>query len=410
VDSTRCLHRRLKEGTHCTTSMPFCRECGKEVQDDWKLCPYCESSVDPPSEQNSSSQSTNMLLQDSVIAGDVTTTINDPSSISTAVQEASKCPHCDSSGVTIISCSGCDSMAYCSICREEVFEERRSKIGRNSVEYFEEEITKERYCDKCYDQTMSNRDDLEYCADCGELELSCATCWSCKNSYCRHCRDDGVRSDSTSLAVWKNGMVRERDINEIIAWGRDTPPLPDDYEIEPLPKMTLESRMRLATWNNMTLSEYDASRNDPRFKRVQQTSDTEEKYSRIGFCFKEKHGIFLSEAVFIWGCAEDEIEDSSEDTKSQEIGELESKQDRKVETEFRKTLESIFPSRGHMDESTVALRQPRTSDTEEVSTKRPFYKSHRLNEYQHETNQEHVRNVLGWVALAILIIVLIYYS
>ena len=25
--------------------MPFCRECGKEVQEDWVNCPYCSSKI-----------------------------------------------------------------------------------------------------------------------------------------------------------------------------------------------------------------------------------------------------------------------------------------------------------------------------------------------------------------------------
>ena len=28
--------------------MPLCRECGKEVQEDWIACPYCSRSIGPP--------------------------------------------------------------------------------------------------------------------------------------------------------------------------------------------------------------------------------------------------------------------------------------------------------------------------------------------------------------------------
>ena len=44
--------------------MPFCRECGKEVQDDWKTCPYCSADI---------SYSTQSLsLNDTVVMGDLT--------------------------------------------------------------------------------------------------------------------------------------------------------------------------------------------------------------------------------------------------------------------------------------------------------------------------------------------------
>ena len=47
--------------------MPFCRECGKDVQDDWETCPHCSCSL------TESSQS--ISIQDSAVGGDVV--IND---------------------------------------------------------------------------------------------------------------------------------------------------------------------------------------------------------------------------------------------------------------------------------------------------------------------------------------------
>ena len=44
--------------------MPFCRECGKEIQDDWKTCPFCSASI--------GAQTSSVTVQDGVIAGDVT--------------------------------------------------------------------------------------------------------------------------------------------------------------------------------------------------------------------------------------------------------------------------------------------------------------------------------------------------
>ena len=46
--------------------MPFCRECGKEVQEDWITCPYCSQIIGAPAQS--------MNMQDSVVAGDITNT------------------------------------------------------------------------------------------------------------------------------------------------------------------------------------------------------------------------------------------------------------------------------------------------------------------------------------------------
>ena len=43
--------------------MPFCRECGKEVQEDWVTCPYCSHPIGPPSDKKS--------IQDSAVVGNV---------------------------------------------------------------------------------------------------------------------------------------------------------------------------------------------------------------------------------------------------------------------------------------------------------------------------------------------------
>ena len=61
--------------------MPFCRECGKEVQATWKVCPHCTA---PQSVENST-QSTDMSLRDSVIGGDVTINQNNPEEMATAM-------------------------------------------------------------------------------------------------------------------------------------------------------------------------------------------------------------------------------------------------------------------------------------------------------------------------------------
>ena len=40
--------------------MPFCRECGKEVQGDWKSCPFCTAAI---IEQNSTESAPILVLQ-----------------------------------------------------------------------------------------------------------------------------------------------------------------------------------------------------------------------------------------------------------------------------------------------------------------------------------------------------------
>ena len=38
----------FEKSTRNRTTMPLCRECGKEVQEDWIACPYCSRSIGPP--------------------------------------------------------------------------------------------------------------------------------------------------------------------------------------------------------------------------------------------------------------------------------------------------------------------------------------------------------------------------
>jgi len=56
--------------------MPFCRECGKEVQDNWVTCPFCSSNLPTTS------------VNDSVVMGDIKTTINDPEAIKEGFKKA----------------------------------------------------------------------------------------------------------------------------------------------------------------------------------------------------------------------------------------------------------------------------------------------------------------------------------
>ena len=84
--------------------MPFCRECGGQVETTWKFCPHC----------NSSQQTASVSVQDGVIAVDVTITQNqiDTSGIKL------ECPTCKVEGnIKLHLCKlvGCNSKA-CEEC------------------------------------------------------------------------------------------------------------------------------------------------------------------------------------------------------------------------------------------------------------------------------------------------------
>lgn len=86
--------------------MPFCRECGEQVETTWKFCPHC----------NSSQQTASVSVQDGVIAGDVT--INQ-SQIDTSGLKL-ECPTCKVEGnIKLYPCKleGCDSKA-CKECMD----------------------------------------------------------------------------------------------------------------------------------------------------------------------------------------------------------------------------------------------------------------------------------------------------
>ena len=82
--------------------MPFCRECGKEVEDDWVSCPYCSTAL-----VNFISA---MNLQDSAVSGDVNITQN--------IQDVNtSCNSCDSTNVILMSCKAVDCRTeFCELC------------------------------------------------------------------------------------------------------------------------------------------------------------------------------------------------------------------------------------------------------------------------------------------------------
>jgi len=138
--------RHIEISPFLTMDMPFCRDCGKEIQEEWTTCPFCSNSL-----ENSSKT---VSVKDSVIMGDVNSTVNDSKTISSAVRSASKCVSCNSTGVTQIACSSCKNMAHCNVCESEVSMLRRKErkchtcaekeiLRLNALEKSEEQIREE---------------------------------------------------------------------------------------------------------------------------------------------------------------------------------------------------------------------------------------------------------------------------
>ena len=139
--------------------MPFCRECGKGVEEDWVTCPFCSQPIGPPAARVAE-------ISDSVVMGDVN--VNDSKSISTAVKSASKCPRCGSIGTTQISCRECERIAYCNICEDE----EKSKIAKKVK--FTSSYDDDKGDSKC---TVT---DSRICLECVNEMVKCLCC---ENSF-----------------------------------------------------------------------------------------------------------------------------------------------------------------------------------------------------------------------------------
>ena len=126
--------------------MPYCRECGKEVKDDWITCPYCSHNIGPLPVEGI------IAINDSVVMGGITT-INDSDSISSAVQSASKCTSCGSIGTMQLACIICKKIAFCSICKDETYSKRNiiGKWGGDEQDWEKGKLFSEsRLCEDCY--------------------------------------------------------------------------------------------------------------------------------------------------------------------------------------------------------------------------------------------------------------------
>ena len=136
-------------------SVSYCRECGKEVQENWITCPYCSCDL-------GSSQQNKVTVNDSVVMGNV------------AINDVTRCVNCESTGVTIIACSLCKENCYCSVCANEVRQERKATLSETIFRFNHltgkgERIStfwSERLCNACF---QNRRDELcnSNCDNCG---------------------------------------------------------------------------------------------------------------------------------------------------------------------------------------------------------------------------------------------------
>jgi hypothetical protein len=152
--------------------MPFCRECGKEVEHDWVTCPYCSQTIGPPDLNF-------QTVQDSVIMGDINTNINDSASISAAMKTTLKCSDCHSTGAILIGCDFCGEHAGCSLCIDKIASIRKSSMRAHSEDidwYFDYsrdltgDISLVFYkgsCRSCYDKNHQEylRHEIESCSE-----------------------------------------------------------------------------------------------------------------------------------------------------------------------------------------------------------------------------------------------------
>jgi len=179
-----CAKGPLLEISQCNRDvMPFCRECGKEVQEDWVTCPYCSKSIGPPA-----SRMINQL-NDSVVGRDVITNIsNDSSAISSALKSASKCRECGSIGTTQTACSDCKKIAYCSVCEGEIYSLRIKEYSEWKHKEDGIPLPDQRLCQKCYSRCIEER--YEKCSVCslyyGNSHVG--------NELCPHCSRFGLNA------------------------------------------------------------------------------------------------------------------------------------------------------------------------------------------------------------------------
>ena len=145
-------------------------------------------------------------VKDSVVMGNITNIVNDSEAVSKAVKEANKCPICKSTGSAIMTCSKCDKIAFCPVCKDDVIKEREETLlppleltfdfqncddtshGTNNSEY-----TELRLCGDCYDDVLN--ENFDSCPVCNRFQMRgkyfkstpIKTCSVCGLRSCHHC-------------------------------------------------------------------------------------------------------------------------------------------------------------------------------------------------------------------------------
>ena len=136
--------------------MVFCRECGKEVQEDWITCPYCSCDL-------GSSQQNKVTVNDSVVMGNV------------AINDVTRCVNCESVGVTIYACVSCKEICFCNVCEKDIHATRSSTMSDDrmgpEVPYYETNaeiraLGKGRFCSSCFQKKRSELCNSN-CDNCG---------------------------------------------------------------------------------------------------------------------------------------------------------------------------------------------------------------------------------------------------
>ena len=187
--------------------MPFCRECGKEVEHDWVTCPYCSQTIGPP-DLNS------QTVQDSVIMGDVNTNINDSASISAAMKTTLKCSECHSTGAILIGCKYCGEHAGCSLCIDKIASSRRFSMREHSEDidwYFD------------YSENMPPSDELAL------YRGECQSCWENNKEFmislniesCSERKQEIISDRKESLI--KRFNITKKDMEAIIDESIESP-------------------------------------------------------------------------------------------------------------------------------------------------------------------------------------------
>ena len=172
------------------STMPYCRECGKEVQEDWISCPYCSKPIGPPA-------SNSIGLKDSVVMGDV------------SIADASvECARCKSTGVTITACMVCKNPAFCSVCDGNVDKKRDTVCGEHhydgNVDFHEGNV-----CDNCFDSIREKSCDGS-CSHCG----ICIVLAGSEYNKCHFCveLEEEIESSNHEMLDWQElaNTARER--------------------------------------------------------------------------------------------------------------------------------------------------------------------------------------------------------